>query len=99
MTIIFTDKAKEDIRSIYYFNSQINILFAKSIQRKIFKEINVLKKFPEVGKKEAFLRNMYLQLRALVIAEGKYKVIYAPAKDHITIHVIFDCRRNPKTIE
>jgi Plasmid stabilisation system protein. len=90
---------QKTIFDLFDFNCSINKPFAKRIQRKIYKEIHLLSIFPNSGPIEPLLKGRSEVYRYLIIAEGKYKIIYTITKDVIIIHTIFDCRRNPKIVE
>ena len=99
MKIIFTEDAEENIKKIWEFNCLFNKLFAQRIQKSIYKDIRTLSKYPKSGHIEELLKNKPDEYRSLVVAGGRYKVIYAEKVNYIVIHVVFDCRSNPDKIE
>ena len=97
--IIFSKNAEDDINKIFLFNSASNNFFAKRIHKQIFEEIKVLADFPESAPIEPLLKHKNEIFRSLVVAGGRYKVIYVVKEKQILIHVVFDCRRNPMKIK
>ena len=97
--IIFSINAVNDIKQIFQFNSVSNKSFAKRIQKQIFEEIRVLANFPESATIEPLLEHKTETFRSLVVAGGRYKVVYVVKDEQILIHVVFDCRRNPVDIK
>ena len=93
--IIFTENSENDISQIFRFNSASNESFAKRIHQQIFKEIRVLANFPESAPIEPLLKHKVETFRSLVVADGRYKVIYVVREEQVIIHIVFDCRRNP----
>lgn len=70
---------------------------AQKIRDKYRKDISSLKDQPHLGFVEPALKNTgTLEYRSLLI---KYtKVIYTVHTEHIFIHLLWDCRQKPKTL-
>ena len=97
--IIFTKNSESDLKQIFQFNSASNNSFAKRIHKQIFKEIRVLANFPESAPIEPLLKHKANTFRSLIVADGRYKVIYVVKEEQIIVHTVFDCRRNPDEIK
>jgi len=83
---------------IFLFNSASNKSFARRIQKQIYEEIRVLTNFPDLAPIEPLLQHEVETYRSLVVADGRYKVVYVIKEEHIFIHLVFDCRRNTDNI-
>ncbi|MCW0484963.1 type II toxin-antitoxin system RelE/ParE family toxin [Gaoshiqia sediminis] len=92
--IILTGTALKDLDSIYYFREDLT---AKRMVKTILKEIKILQKLPEAGPIDHLFVDEAKTIRALVVAKGRYKVLYYVEKDQVYIVRLWDCRRNPGT--
>ena len=97
--VIFTANAENDIKQIFQFNSALNKSFARRINRQILEEVRILANYPDSAPIEPLLDYKTETFRSLVVADGRYKVIYTIKDEQILVHVIFDCRRNPEDIK
>ncbi len=97
MKIVFTDTALEDLDSIYYFREQPT---AKRLVRKILEEIKILETYPEAAAPiDDIFSDQIKLIRSLVVAKGKYKILYFAEKEFVYISRIWDCRQNPENIQ
>ncbi len=91
--IILTDTALNDLDSIYYFRENPT---AKRMVKTILKEIKILQRHPESGSINHLFANEEKRIRALVVAKGRYKVLYYLEREQVYIARLWDCRRNPE---
>jgi len=96
--VIFTANAENDIKQIFQFNSVLNKSFAKRINKQILEEIKIIANYPESAPIEHLLDYKTETFRSLVVADGRYKVIYTVKEEQILVYIVFDCRRNPEDI-
>jgi len=97
--VIFTANAENDIKQIFQFNSALNKSFAKRINMQILEDIKILANYPESAPIEHLLDYKTETFRSLVVADGRYKVIYTVKEEQILVYIVFDCRRNPEGIK
>ena len=94
--VFFTENAENDIKQIFQFNSALNKSFAKRVNRQILEEIKILANYPESAPVEHLLDYKTETFRSLVVADGRYKVIYTVKEEQVIVYIVFDCRRNPE---
>lgn len=98
MKVVWTDKAKSQVRDIYdFYAKKVSNALAKRISLGITKKPEVLVKQPHLGQKETLLKVIDPELRYLI--EGNYKIIYLPTKTEIVIVSVFDTRQEPQKIK
>jgi plasmid stabilization system protein ParE len=90
--IILTDTALNDLDSIYYFREDPT---AKRMVKTILQEIRILEKHPESGSVDQLFTHEAKTIRTLVVAKGRYKVLYYLENEYVYIARLWDCRRNP----
>ena len=95
LNIFWTKKAENDISSIMrYYNSLEMYSIAKNISKNIFKTIEVISEYPNLGKIDKILGNDY----KYTLSSGIYKIVFKVNKNNLIILKIFDARRNPNQI-
>ena len=95
MTIKWFVEATVDLDNIYEYYLKKNNRAAALLYNKILDEVELLKTHPYIGSVEKLLADCSEGYRSLVVANGKYKVIYFILKETVFIVQVFDCRRNP----
>lgn len=99
ISILFTNRAKEDLKRIEIFNTA---LYGKQTSNKIiksiFNRISILESsesnFTEIGSIDTSFPHLKRTYRKLI--EEQYKITYRVSKDSIIYIVrIFDMRQNP----
>jgi len=97
MKIVWTDKAKFHLKRIHLFYLEsASFTVADSIVNGLIDRVTNLKFNPEMGSKEPSLLQHKEGYRFLV--EGNYKIIYWIDHQELIVSVIFDCRRDPKSL-
>jgi len=97
MEIIWTFKAKDDLKNIYVFlRTEIDDSKAFEIVSKIVNRVEILNKMPLAGQKEPKFEKLIREYRRLV--ENDYKIVYHVRGNNIYINRIFDTRQNPKKL-
>ena len=94
--IVWTEKAVEQVDTIFDYISQDSVKAAQKVTDGIFYRVLQLKKFPLSGPEEEELKKFRKGHRYL--AEGNYKIIYRIADPVIFINAVFDTRQNPKKL-
>jgi len=91
-------EASGDLDQIYDYYLKKNNRVAALLYNKILDEVELLKTHPYIGSIEKLLADCSEGYRSLVVANGKYKVIYFILKETVFIVQVFDCRRNPNNL-
>ncbi len=92
--IIWSDRAKYDLKNIYEYYYDLSPLTAKSLIGGILKRIHLLKRgFVWIGQKEPLLTKTKFEYRYLIYRN--YKIIYRTENKIIKIITIYDTRQNP----
>ena len=99
MKLVWTDTAKEDMELIYQFHAAFNEAFAVRLYNKIIDETTILKSYPLIAPVEFILQPENESIRALTVASGRFKVLYALHNQTVSITGIWDCRRNPEILK
>lgn len=71
---------------------------ATKLRRSILKEADILTDFPCMAPVEPLIIGHKFTFRSLVIASGRYKLIYFIDKETVVITHVWDCRQNPEHI-
>ena len=95
MKLVFTNTALTDLDSIYYFREQPT---AKRLVRSILDEIKVLEVYPEAAPIDELFADQTKSIRSLVVAKGRYKILYFTESEFVYISRIWDCRQNSKNV-
>lgn len=94
MKIIWSNFAIQSLKHIYdYYAENANKKVATKIKNQILNRTKQLKKYPESGQIEIYLKKLGLKHRYLVC--GNYKIIYRVKDDEIIINDVFDTRQHP----
>ena len=96
--IIWSDKARNDLRALYEYYFDKNRSIANRMITEIGTRIQLLSTHPEIAAKEQQLINEKKEYRSLVVLKGNYKVIYYFENKIIYISRIWNCRQNPKKL-
>ena len=94
--IIWSSKARNDLRGLYEYYSERNRGAANRMITEIGTRIQQLTKNPEIAAKEQQLSDYEKEYRSLVVLKGNYKVIFYFENKIIYISRIWNCRQNPK---
>ena len=98
MKIVWTSKAKSQIRDIFdFYSKKVSIKLANRIVSEITQKPSVLLKYPSLGQRESLLEEVDPRIRYLI--QGNYKLIYLPTENEIVIISVFDTRQNPSKIK
>ena len=99
MKLICHPLAMDDFKQIIeYCHLNFGIHTARKVRDKYRNDINLLKEEPNLGFEEYLLKNCgTLEYRSLVIKNTK--VIYTIHPDYIFIHMLWNCRRQPESLQ
>jgi len=81
--VVYSHKVQQDLRNISDFIARDNPLYAIKTVHSIMKTIEVLEKFPYVGKE------IIWNIRELVEKNYRYKIVYEVWKKIVTIVSIY----------
>ena len=95
MTVKWYAAAFGDLNKIYDYYVKINHKAAAMLYNRILDDTAILKINPYVAAIEQLLIDCPEEYRSLVVAKGRYKVVYFIKNDAVLIVQIFDCRQNP----
>ena len=95
--IKWTNKAISQLEKIadYYF--EYSPTASQSIVSAIFRKVALLEIYPSSYPIEQLLVKLNKQHRFMIC--GNYKIIFRIVEQDVFIHVVFDCRQNPKKIK
>lgn len=101
MKIVWFDKARNDLESIYNFYFVKSPNAAAKIYHSILDEAEILKTHPHIAAIEPYLEGKELLFRSLVTKDGLFKIVYNvdEANDEIVITRIWCCRSDPKAFK
>ena len=98
MTIKWYAAASGDLDKIYDYYVKFNPRAAATLYNRILDETAILKINPYVAAIEQLLVDCPEEYRSLVVAKGKYKVVYFIKNNTVLIVQVFDCRQNPSKL-
>ena len=98
MKLLWYHDASDDLDEIYDYYVTLNPRAAALLYNSILDEAEILRTHPRIAKKEQFLEGLPTEYRSLVVAKGKYKLVYYIEKECVYIVYIFSCRLNPSTL-
>lgn len=95
MEIIILPLAESDLEDIYSYYASKSTNAAVKIFNSILDEMEILSKFPYIAAVEPILSGIDTTFRSLVVARGKFKVIYFTEGDVVYVSHVWNCRDNP----
>ena len=92
--IIWSHKAQIKLFEILEFYSSRNNckLYSIKLYRRFTKALNLLHKYPELGKKSEIE-----EVRGIIV--GDYILYYEQTKEYYIVHTLRDCHQNPLDIK
>ena len=96
--IIWSNKARKDLRALYEYYSDKNRNSANRMISEIGIQIQKLMECPEIAAEEPLLIDSGKKYRSLVVLKGNYKVIYYLENNIIHISRIWNCHLNPEKL-
>ncbi|MDL2212388.1 type II toxin-antitoxin system RelE/ParE family toxin [Bacteroides sp. OttesenSCG-928-D19] len=99
MKLLWFDKAIYDLRELYNYYYIKSPSVALKYKNSIFEETERLTKNPFIGAIEREISTIEREIRALVVLNGLYKVIYTVREDSIEVYRIWACRKNPNDLK
>ena len=99
MKIRWTDNAVKDLNAIYNFYAYRSVRVAIKLYNRILDETYPLSSFPQLAPIEPILSEKTETFRSLVVASGRYKVIYYIKNNQINITHVWDCRKRPENLK
>jgi plasmid stabilization system protein ParE len=97
MVVVWSPQAKEDLEGIWEYYSSKNIRAAVKMINGIRSAVLLLEANPHIGSVEQQLNHRAEQFRSVVVMKN-HKVVYYIDGDKVYLVLIWDCRRNPKTL-
>ena len=96
LNILWLPDACGDLDEIYDYYVIRNPRAAALLYNGILDEAEILRTNPRIAPKEPSLEDAPREYRSLIVAKGKYKLVYTilEEKSILIIHV-FACRQNP----
>ena len=99
MKLLWLPDAVGDLDSIFDYYVIHSPQAAVALYNKILDEAEILRTNPRIAQKEPLLDDAPREYRSLVVAEGKYKLVYTILEEKsVLIVLLFACRRNPDTL-
>ena len=92
--IIWSHRAQIKLFEILEFYAERNRSKRYSVQlyKRFSKALNLLPKFPELGKKSEIE-----EVRGLIV--GDYFLFYEQTKEYFIVHTLWDCNKNPTDLK
>jgi plasmid stabilization system protein ParE len=95
MNLIWLPDAVVDLDKIFDYYAAFNPKAAAVIHNKIIDRAEILRTQPHIAPREPLLDDADGEFRSLLVADGKYKLVYSVENNTVVIIVIFSCRQNP----
>ena len=92
-------EAVADLDKIYDYYVKKSPRAAALLYNKILDDTDILATQPYIAAVEQILEGYPENYRSLVVANGKYKVVYFIKNDTVLIVQVFNCRRNPARLK
>ena len=99
MKLFWFSDAAADLDEIYDYYVTLNPQAAVMIYNSILDEAEILLTHPRIAPKEPLLEDLPEEYRSLVVAKGKYKLVYYIENDCIYVVQVFAYRRNPDILK
>src|SRR5215469_5101112 len=99
MTVKWFVAASGDLNKIFDYYVKLNPRSASMLYNRILDETEILKTNPYIGTIEQSLLGCGEEYRSLVVAKGRYKVVYFIKNNIVLIVQVFDCRQNPAKLK
>jgi plasmid stabilization system protein ParE len=99
MKLLWFSDAVADLDEIYNYYVTLSSRVAAELYNSILDEAEILCFHPRIAPKEPLLEDLPEEYRSLVVADGRYKLVYYIEKNCIYIVQIFAIRRNPDALK
>jgi plasmid stabilization system protein ParE len=99
MKLLWFPDAVADLDEIYDYYVTLNPRAATMLYNSILDEAEILRTHPRIAHKEPLLEDFPEEYRSLLVAEGRYKLVYYIENNYIYIVQIFAYRRNPDILK
>lgn len=99
MKIRWYSEAVKDLNQIYEYYATKSLRAASMIYDSIVEETEILENHPYLAAIEQVLDNCPERYRSLLVAKGKYKVVYYVEGYVIYIVQVFGCRQSPEKLK
>ena len=96
--VIWTTPARQDMEELFRHCDALSHKKATLCMEEFLEAADNLAQMPESGPKEPVLAHLKRNYRYLVVLH-RYKMIYLYENNTCYILMIWDCRRNPKTLK
>ena len=95
MKLLWFSDAAADLDEIYGYYVKLNPRAAATLYNSILDDAEILRANPRAARKEPLLEDLAEEYRSLVVAQGRYKLVYYIENDSVYIVQVFACRQNP----
>ena len=95
MKLLWYSGAVADLDEIYDYYVNLNPRAAAMLYNSILDDAEILRANPRAARKEPLLEDLAEEYRSLVVAQGRYKLVYYIESDSVYIVQVFACRQNP----
>jgi len=96
MKLLWLPAAVGDLDAVFDYYVIRSPRAAATLYNKILDEAEILRTNPRIAPKEPLLENGLCEYRSLVVAKGKYKLVYTILEEKsVLIVLLFACRQNP----
>ena len=99
MKLFWYSDAVTDLEKIYDYYFPLSSNYAATLYNTILDDAEILQTHPYIAPKEQLLEDLKEEYRSLVVAKGKYKLIYYIENDTVLIVQIFACQQSPDKIK
>ena len=99
MKLFWFSEAVADLDEIYDFLVFKNPRAAATLYNSILDEAKILCSQPFVAQKEPLLHDLPDEYRSLIVAKGKYKLVYYVEDESVFIVQVFACLQNPDKLK
>jgi len=99
MTVKWFVAASGDLDKIYDYYVKLNARAAAILYNRILDETKILKTNPYIAAIEQSLIDCSEEYRSLIVAKGRYQVVYFIKNNTVLIVQVFDCRQAPAKLK
>ena len=97
--VIVTPSAIKDAKDIFnYYEAKSSYSTAHKMLQEIIAHVRRLELMPEMGPKEPLLEILNRNYRYVLVLR-RYKLVYLYENNICSILMVWDCRRNPKSLK
>ena len=99
MRLLWYADAVSDLNEIYDYYVLLNSRAAAMLYNNILEDAEILNSQPFIAPVEPLLEDLPEEYRSLVVAKGRFKLVYYIENEVVFIVQVFSCRRNPERLK